>query len=511
MPLPEDDPSWLSSLGSAVGSGLGTAGRFGANTVAMVLGARGQQVPFPMQDTSGGAWQHPERQALAESYVPTALNEFDRLQRMETFRQLPLNAWPLLIRQFQKQDLAAADIHADPEAQALYREGGPQAWEARYPGIPLPPSRRITIKDYPPLDVLDQAIARIGGTDTVPLPEPITGQTGPIFPTPAPGKALAYAKDTRNLNTLLGGAPEDQRALQGLPPTLGYEAEKQRVLDHARTQGQFTPVFPGETPTGAARPAVSVDGLLGSPAPGTPAPAAVPSAATLAERFPPIEIMPGESMNSFAQRQKAHEADLHAAVAAQADAGKLAAANTDNFQKLNGAIDLLQTKITPAALPGTETPSLGQALKYKLSQDVTGAMAAHGLQSYTPVQPLYDLESTTDSLKVPLSRALGDKNVRFSPEMIRLVGQIFPNRYDTSGPDGTAMRKLQTLRAAAQAIQTGTPPAGTSKEAQAARDQWAQDIVGQQIAAMHAGTTAPATAAAPAALDLGRGFSLRLK
>lgn len=174
-------PAWLSTLGN----GIAGVGKFGLNTLAVVGGV---PPPFPgqpfdfMSGAHPGGWQHPERQALAQSYIPDGLTDADKARRMETFRLVPINNWPMLIRQFQKTDLEASKLWASPEAQRVYDQGGPDAWERRYPGVPLPASKPITVKDYPPMDELDQAIARMGNTSSVPLPFPVQAQSGPVFP-----------------------------------------------------------------------------------------------------------------------------------------------------------------------------------------------------------------------------------------------------------------------------------------------------------------------------------------
>lgn len=202
----------------------------GANALGQGVGA---VVGLPFQFLGGllgqqpgnqSGWKHPDRQALAMSYIPEALSDADKAQRMETFRLVPINNWPMLIRQFQKTDLDAAKIHASPEAQELYSMGGAQLWQQRYPGVPLPTARPITVKDYPPLDDLDRAIADAGNLDRLPLPFPIQAQGAPMFPPAAPSDQLAHEKAQRGLGYLRS----DERAartITGAGPTPEMEGD----------------------------------------------------------------------------------------------------------------------------------------------------------------------------------------------------------------------------------------------------------------------------------------------
>jgi hypothetical protein len=137
-------PDWLDALGR----GAATVGRFGANTLAIAGGA---PLPFPMGGRGG--WQHPERQKLALQYIPETLPPEEQEQRLETFRQVPLNNWPELIGQFQKQDEHRAAVMQTPEYQNIYRQYGPAGLQAF--GMPLPP--QVLAAQDAPLSAESQA------------------------------------------------------------------------------------------------------------------------------------------------------------------------------------------------------------------------------------------------------------------------------------------------------------------------------------------------------------------
>lgn len=218
---------------------LGSAARGLGQGVGAVVGLPFQFLGGMLGQPPGnqGGWKHPDRQALAMSYIPEALNDADKAQRMETFRLVPINNWPMLIRQFQKADLDAARIHASPEAQELYQAGGAEAWQQRYPGVPLPTSRPITIKDYRPLDELDEAIARVGQTDTVPLPFPIQTPGRPMFPPAAKTDQFEYEKAATGLD-LLRSDPRAARTITGAGLTPEMEGDRAFATTLATRQAQ---------------------------------------------------------------------------------------------------------------------------------------------------------------------------------------------------------------------------------------------------------------------------------
>jgi hypothetical protein len=229
---------WLGQGAHALGQGVGQVVGLPFQFLGGMLGQGQPQT---------GGWKHPERQALAYSYVPDALSQEDKAQRMETFRLVPIHNWPSLIKQFQRQDMEASKLYASPEYQALYQDAGPQAVQQRYPGVPLPPQRQITLKDYPPLDDLDQAIAKVGGTESVPLPLPIQAKGGPQFPPVAPGDAVKYETSRRQLGAMSRpGAEGDYAAdiLAKIPPSIATNQELLGKLGPILQQAQGSGFVP---------------------------------------------------------------------------------------------------------------------------------------------------------------------------------------------------------------------------------------------------------------------------
>jgi hypothetical protein len=155
-------PDWLQTLGNAAGS-----------IAALPLDILGAIAGIHPQSPAG-TWQHDDRKRVALSMIPDHLQPEERAQRLEVYRVMPLHTWTSVTEQFQKRDQQAADLYASPDAQRLLQ--GPEglaAFQQRYPSVPLPPTTTQPVDGYvgrTPVDDLDQAIAKVGGTSQVPVP-----------------------------------------------------------------------------------------------------------------------------------------------------------------------------------------------------------------------------------------------------------------------------------------------------------------------------------------------------
>jgi hypothetical protein len=212
-------PEWLDTIGR----GAASVGRFGANTLAIVAGS--PVLPFPAPPST--EWRFPERQKLAQQYVPSTLPPEEQAKRMETFRQVPLDEWPALIGQFAKQDKVIADTYADPHYQATLAADPQQAMQ-RFPNIPLPPEV-LAARDMPL-----SPESRAAGLSAPSQPFPVASYALPL---PHPEKRMAY----RTAQDQLAFTENDERAARtvakvGLTPEM--EAESARLTAAGTRAGQ---------------------------------------------------------------------------------------------------------------------------------------------------------------------------------------------------------------------------------------------------------------------------------
>lgn len=479
-------PAWL----SAIGSGLATAGRFGANTLALVAGS--PVLPFPMQ--GGGAsdpmdprtWQHPERYAIARQVVPDTLPPEEQQARMTRLYHTPFKLWNDIFHEYKTEDRQNAETMQSQVYRDIYAQGGPAALRAF--NMPLPP--QVLAAQDAPLS----AEAQARGETAPSLPDRVRQDIMPPIP---PEELVKRFKANTQLSVYASGNVDDIRAIAGLPPTVAYEVGRQRALREAQNQEPHLPVFGGggaptattprpvapgmkpggnqgvQTPQGryydlgngqyADERGTIVDaiptGATAVPATVEPADAAAPTTApapmagrAIEDRFPPIQILPGESPETFEQRKKAREADIQLALSGDKAAQALATKRQlerDNLLNqvredqayMDTVFSQLDPLISDKSLPLRENfpSSIGGTVRDLFYQ---GRQMTHTRNAY-PEQA--ELMRVANGVLGQISRRFsGEKGVLTDKDVEVRARPLVPDERDSQE---TARRKVAQLKA----------------------------------------------------------------
>lgn len=466
-------PDWMNTAGHVAGQ----VAALPFNILGALAGIRPQG--------EAGAWKFPERQALALQYIPETLAPEEQAKRLETFRQIPLHSWPTLINHFQVEDQKATAMMQTPEYQQILQQGGPEALRAF--GMPPPP--QVLAAQDAPLSPESQA----QGLGAPSLPN----RTRQAILPPIPPEELVKrfnAQDQLAYRSASGPQGEmDRRTMAGVGQTLEQKLAEKRALDAVTSQRDFVPVFGG----GAARPGAAgtatpegqvfdlgngqfalADGTLvakpagpTTPATTEPAPlAGQPMAGRTEEQFPPVDILPGESLSSFEQRKQAREMDMRAALTVQADQRKLVRQRAIQRDKIVAGVQgdqaymetilkTVESKITEKALPQEKNFGPGPL---GIAQDVfyQGTQLTHTKNAYPEQASL--MRSVKGILGQIARRYSGEKGVLTEQDVGR-VSELLPVETDTRETARIKIKDLRTVTdeiAARRLDPAWKPPAG---------------------------------------------------